>query len=62
MSKTSTSSACPSLVVAWRISPGTVVTITLCENVWCRVSNAGRSGYILRNQIWGTYPNEPIGG
>ena len=47
---------------AWRIAPGTVVTITLCENVWCRVSNAGRSGYILRNQVWGTYPNEAIGG
>jgi SH3-like domain-containing protein len=48
--------------VAWRIEPGTVVTITLCENVWCRVSNDGRSGYILRNQLWGTYPNEVIGG
>ena len=48
--------------VAWRIEPGTVVTITLCENVWCRVSNAGRSGYILRNQLWGSYPNEVIDG
>ncbi len=48
--------------VAWRIAPGAVVTITLCENVWCRVSNGGRSGFILRTQIWGTYPNEVIGG
>ncbi|OYU16131.1 MAG: hypothetical protein CFE37_01915 [Alphaproteobacteria bacterium PA4] len=48
--------------IAWRIAPGTVVTITLCENVWCRVSNGGRSGYILRNQLWGTYPNEAISG
>jgi SH3-like domain-containing protein len=48
--------------VAWRIEPGTMVTITLCENVWCRVSNGGRSGYMLRNQLWGTYPNETIGG
>nr|WP_310524255.1 SH3 domain-containing protein [Polymorphobacter sp.] len=48
--------------VAWRVEPGTVMTITLCENVWCRVSNGGRSGYILRNQMWGTYPNEAIGG
>jgi SH3-like domain-containing protein len=48
--------------VAWRIQPGAVVTITLCESVWCRVSNGGRSGYILRNQMWGTYPNEAIGG
>ena len=48
--------------VAWRIEPGTVVTITLCETIWCRVSNDGRSGYILRNQLWGTYPNEAVGG
>jgi SH3-like domain-containing protein len=48
--------------VAWRIEPGTVVTITLCESVWCRVSNGGRSGYLLRNQMWGSYPNEPVGG
>jgi SH3-like domain-containing protein len=48
--------------IAWRIEPGTIVVITLCENVWCRVSNGGRSGYILRNQMWGTYPNEAIGG
>ena len=48
--------------IAWRIEPGTVVTITLCENLWCRVSNEGRSGYVLRNQLWGTYPNEVIGG
>jgi SH3-like domain-containing protein len=48
--------------VAWRIEPGAVVTITLCEAAWCRVSNDGRSGYILRNQLWGTYPGEAIGG
>lgn len=48
--------------VAWRIAPGTVVTITLCEDLWCRVSNGGRSGYILRNQLWGVYPSETIGG
>jgi SH3-like domain-containing protein len=48
--------------VAWRIEPGTVVTITLCDQQWCRVSNDGRSGYILRSQLWGTYANEVIGG
>ena len=48
--------------VAWRIEPGSVVAITLCENQWCRVSNDGRSGYILRSQLWGTYPGEVIGG
>ncbi|GGI80883.1 hypothetical protein GCM10007973_16740 [Polymorphobacter multimanifer] len=46
--------------VAWRIEPGTVVNITLCEDVWCRVSNEGRSGFILRAHLWGTYPKEVI--
>ncbi len=48
--------------IAWRIEPGTVVAITLCENVWCRVSNGGRSGFMLRSQMWGSYPNEIISG
>ena len=48
--------------IAWRVEPGTVMTITLCENLWCRVSNDGRSGYILRNQLWGTYQGEAVGG
>ncbi len=48
--------------VAWRAEPGVILTITLCDGVWCRVSNGGRSGYILRAQMWGTYPNEAIGG
>ncbi len=46
--------------IAWRIEPGTIVNITLCEDVWCRVSNQGRSGFILRAHLWGTYPKEAI--
>ena len=48
--------------IAWRIEPGAIVALTLCEGLWCRVSKDGKSGYILRSQIWGTYPNEAIGG
>ncbi len=48
--------------IAWRAAPGAVVTIILCEDVWCRVSNAGRSGFIPRAQLWGTYPGEAVGG
>jgi SH3-like domain-containing protein len=46
--------------IAWRIAAGAVVTITLCEDMWCRVSREGKSGYILRNRLWGTYPREKI--
>lgn len=46
--------------IAWRIAPGSIVNITLCEDVWCRVSNQGRSGFIPRAHLWGTYPKENI--
>ena len=45
----------------WRAEPGVVGKILLCEGQWCRVSVAGKSGYILRAHIWGTYPNEAVG-
>jgi SH3-like domain-containing protein len=48
--------------IAWRIAPGAVVTITLCEDMWCRVSKDGKSGYILRGEMWGTYAREKIEG
>ena len=46
--------------IAWRIEPGAVVTITLCEDLWCRVSKDGKSGYIVRDHMWGTYRREKI--
>jgi SH3-like domain-containing protein len=48
--------------IAWRIAPGAVVNITLCEDLWCRVSKDGKSGYILRAHMWGTYAREKIEG
>lgn len=44
----------------WRIAPGAQVEVTLCDQAWCRVTADGRSGYILRSQLWGVYPNEVI--
>jgi SH3-like domain-containing protein len=48
--------------VAWRVEPGTILNITLCEGAWCRVSNQGRSGFIPRAQLHGTYKDEKVGG
>ncbi|OSZ71993.1 hypothetical protein CAP39_01005 [Sphingomonas sp. IBVSS1] len=48
--------------IAWRIAPGAVVLVTLCEDLWCRVSKDGKSGYILRSEMWGTYKREKIEG
>jgi SH3-like domain-containing protein len=46
--------------VVWRLEPGVVAKIVLCEEAWCQLSIDGKSGYILRNQIWGVYPSESI--
>ncbi len=48
--------------IAWRIAPGAVVLVTLCDEGWCRVSKDGKSGYIPRGEMWGTYPAEKIEG
>ena len=44
----------------FRVEPGAVVTIDMCEEDWCRIESGKYGGFIKRNQIWGTYPNEEI--
>lgn len=44
----------------WRAEPGVVAKVVLCERAWCQIRVDGRSGYILRNQLWGVYPTESI--
>ncbi len=46
----------------WRIAPGAVVSLVLCEGQWCRVTRDGKGGYMLRAQLWGTYPGEAVAG
>lgn len=46
----------------YRIEAGALVGLTLCEGDWCRVARGGKGGYILRDQLWGTYPGERIEG
>lgn len=46
----------------WRIAAGAVVSLVLCEGAWCRVTRDGKGGYMLRAQLWGTYPGEAIAG
>jgi SH3-like domain-containing protein len=45
----------------WRIAPGAIVRVVLCSEAWCRVDRGGKSGYILRAQLWGVSPTETIG-
>lgn len=39
--------------IAWRVEPGVVGRIDECEKGWCRFDNAGRSGYIQTDRLWG---------
>ncbi len=45
----------------WRIAPGAIVRVVLCSEAWCRVDRGGKSGYILRAQLWGVSAVETIG-
>lgn len=45
----------------WRAEPGVVASIVTCADRWCRIALDGRSGWILREQGFGTYPNEAVG-
>ncbi|WP_448586954.1 SH3 domain-containing protein [Thermaurantiacus sp.] len=44
-----------------RAEPGVVFRIVTCAELWCRVESGGRSGWILREQGFGTYPGEAVG-
>jgi SH3-like domain-containing protein len=39
--------------IAWRVEPGVVGRIDECVKGWCRFDNAGRSGYIEADKLWG---------
>ncbi len=47
--------------IVLRAEPGVVMRVTMCADRWCRVEGEGRSGYLLREQGFGVYPDETIG-
>ncbi|MDT7934510.1 MAG: SH3 domain-containing protein [Sphingomonadaceae bacterium] len=47
--------------VVWRVEPGVTGRLLFCARAWCRMSVDGKSGYILRQEIWGVYPTEVVG-
>lgn len=42
----------------WRVEPGVVARIVLCEGLWCQLNIGGKSGWIRREEFWGSYPDE----
>ena len=45
----------------WRVAPGVVGHLILCDGGWCELSVDGRSGYLPRAQLFGTYVGERVG-
>ncbi len=44
----------------WKVEPGVVAVIQLCEQGWCRISVDGRNGYAQAAELWGVYEGETI--
>jgi SH3-like domain-containing protein len=42
----------------YRIEKGVVAKIIVCDEGWCQLNADGKTGFILREHIWGTYANE----
>jgi SH3-like domain-containing protein len=42
------------------IEPGVIVQVLRCREDWCRLHAGGHTGWLLRTQIWGVYPNEEV--
>jgi SH3-like domain-containing protein len=42
----------------WRVQEGVVGKIVLCEDAWCQLNIDGKTGYILRVNIWGAEKDE----
>jgi SH3-like domain-containing protein len=36
-----------------RFAPGAVMSLAACKGEWCRVEAGGRTGFVLKSQLWG---------
>lgn len=50
----------PDAGAVMRVEPGVIAEIVRCDAVWCRLEVGGRRGWLLREQMWGTYLAEEI--
>lgn len=48
----------PNAPKVWRAEAGVVGRLIVCEEGWCQMSVDGKTGWILRDQIWGAYAGE----
>jgi SH3-like domain-containing protein len=43
-----------------RAEPGVVARLIECQGPWCRVDAVDATGWVLRSDIWGVYPDETV--
>jgi SH3-like domain-containing protein len=48
----------PDAKPVWRVEPGVVAKIVVCEDAWCQLNIQGKSGWVLRDHIWGVNAGE----
>ena len=50
----------PASEIVARAEPGVFAHLIECRRAWCRIEAAGISGWVLRSDVWGVYPNEAV--
>ena len=50
----------PASEVVARAEPGVFAHLIECRGAWCRIEAAGISGWVLRSDVWGVYPDEAV--
>jgi SH3-like domain-containing protein len=45
-----------------KLEPGVIAGLKACRKDWCQLSVAGYSGWMKRDEVWGVYPDEKVGG
>ena len=45
--------ASPQSAIRWRAEPGVVGELIECSDAYCEIDVAGRTGWVVRNRLWG---------
>jgi len=48
----------PAAPLVARAEPGVIAKLLECQGAWCRIEAGDTTGWLLRSDIWGVYPEE----
>ena len=43
-----------------RAEPGVIARLVACRAAWCEIEAQGVKGWLLRDEVWGVYPDEAV--